>query len=312
MSTSHSPSHPLRQRALWHPRYFGLWLAVLLLWGMAWWPVRWRMNLGAWLGRQMLKRNAKRRRIMEINLELCFPELDAAARDALALASAERAGQAMLDLGVLWLRSDAAIRRRWVVHGREHLDALLAQGIAPLVVLPHVVAIDMGAGMVSDVCGGGLGVYNPTDQPLLDAWMIYGRTRFGARLITRKEGLRPLLKTLRAGEVVYYLPDEDHGAEHSVFTPFFGVPKATLPLLGRLAAQGNTQVLPFFPRLDPTTGLYHMHIEAPLAEFPTDESEAAACMNRVLEAMIRRDPTQYMWSFKLFKTRPQGEPDIYP
>jgi len=308
-----NPKHPLRQRALWHPRYWGLWLAALLLWGIAWLPLRWRMNLGAWLGRQMLTRNAKRRRIVQINLGLCFPELKQADRDALALSSAERAGQAMLELGVLWLRSDAAIQKRWQVHGREHLDAVVAAGRAPLFVTGHVVGLDMGAAAMTVACGGGLGLYNPTHQPFVDAWFIWGRSRFGSSLITRNEGLRPLLKALRSGQAAYYIPDEDHGAEHSVFAPFFGVQKATLPLLGRLVAQGRASALPLFTRLDPDTGMYHLHIEAALSlAEQASPIEEAARMNAVLEAMIRRDPAQYMWSFKLFKTRPAGEPDIYP
>jgi len=308
-----NPNHPLRQRALWHPRYWGLWLAVLLLWAIAWLPLRWRMNLGAWLGRQMLTRNAKRRRIVQINLALCFPELEQSARDALALSSAERAGQAMLELGVLWLRSEAAIQKRWQVHGREHLDAVLAAGRAPLFVTGHVVALDMGAAAMTVACGGGVGPYNPTHQPFVDAWLIWGRTRFGSGLMTREDGLRPLLKALKSGQAAYYIPDEDHGAAHSVFAPFFGVQKATLPLLGRLVTQGRASALPFFTRLDPDTGIYHMHIEPalPLPEQASPQEEARR-MNAALEAMIQRDPTQYMWSFKLFKTRPPGEPDIYP
>lgn len=306
---------PWTIRALWHPRYWGLWLLVPLLWLLARLPVRWRMAWGAALGRQMLQRNRKRQKIIETNLALCFAEQSAAERATLARAAAERAGQAMLDLCTLWLCSKSQIRRRWVVHGREHLDSLLTQGITPLIVLPHVVAIDMGAGMMSEACAGGLGPYNPTDKPFLDAWMSYGRTRFGGGLMTRQEGLRRMLKALRPvhgrGEAVYYIPDEDHGAEHSVFAPFFGVQKATLPLLGRLMAQGNTQVLPFYPCLDPVSGQYHMHILPPISHVPTDAVAAAESMNRVLEDMIRTDPTQYLWSFKLFKTRPEGEADIY-
>ncbi|HES76705.1 MAG TPA: lipid A biosynthesis acyltransferase [bacterium] len=304
---------PLRQRALWHPRYFGLWLAVLLLWGIAWLPVRWRMALGAWLGRQMLKRNIKRQRIIEINLALCFPDWDAAARAALALSSAERAGQALIDLSTLWLRSEKAIQRRWQVHGREHLDAVLAAGRAPLFVTGHAVGLDMGAAAMTVACGGGVGPYNPTDKPFLDAWFVWGRTRFGSQLMTRAEGLRPLLKALKSGLAAYYIPDEDHGTAHSVFAPFFGVQKATLPLLGRLAEQGRAEVVPFFTQLDPTTGIYHLHIESALSNFAGADALADATrMNAMLEAMIRRDPSQYMWSFKLFKTRPAGEPGMYP
>ncbi len=303
---------PWQVRALWHPRYWGLWLLVPLLWLIAHLPVRWRMAMGAWLGRQMYTRNGKRQRIMHINLALCFPELSDAARASLARASAERAGQALLDLTALWFCRKESLRRRWVVHGMEHLRHLQTQGITPLIVLPHVVAIDMGAAMMSDACHGGLGPYNPTDKAFLDAWLSYGRCRFGGGLMARQEGLRRMLKALRAGIAVYYIPDEDHGAEHSIFAPFFGVQKATLPLLGRLAQQGNTRVLPFFPQLDGATGLYHLHIEAPIADMPQDEAQAALRMNQVLEAMIRRDPSQYLWSFKLFKTRPPGDEAIYP
>lgn len=303
---------PLKDPALWHPRYWGMWLGVLLLWVIAWLPVGLRMRLGAWLGRQMMRRNAKRRRIVEINLSLAFPELDAPARARLARQTFERAGQALLDLGYLWLRSKKALARRWRVHGQEHLDAALASGRAPLVVTGHVVGLDMGAAYLSMACGGGAGPYNPTGKPFLDAWMAHGRTRFGARLMARQEGLRPLVKALKAGTLVYYIPDEDLGPEHAVFAPFFGVSKATIPMLGRLARLGHAQVLPYITRLDPKTGLYHIHIHPPLKDFPSEDAVADTTrMNAALESMIREDPAQYLWSFKLFKTRPAGEAPLY-
>jgi lipid A biosynthesis lauroyl/palmitoleoyl acyltransferase len=303
---------PLKDPALWHPRYLGMWLGILVLWIIAWLPVGLRMRLGAWLGRQMMRRNAKRRRIVDINLGLAFPELDEAGRTRLARQSFERAGQALLDLGYLWLRSRKALARRWRVHGQEHLDAALASGRAPLVVTGHVVGLDMGAAYLSKVCGGGAGPYNPTGKPFLDAWMAHGRTRFGARLMARQEGLRPLVKALKAGTLVYYIPDEDLGPEHAVFAPFFGVPKATVPMLGRLARLGDAVVLPYITRLDPQTGLYHIHIRPPLEDFPSEDVVADTMrMNAVLESMIREDPAQYMWSFKLFKTRPEGQPYLY-
>ncbi|MEW6445096.1 MAG: lysophospholipid acyltransferase family protein [Pseudomonadota bacterium] len=303
---------PVRTLALWHPRYWGMWFGVLLLWGIAWLPVRWRMALGAWLGRQMGLRNAKRERIVGINLRLCFPELDEAARTELARAAFERAGQAMLDLGYLWLRGRKALERRWRVHGLDHLQAAQRSGRALLVVTGHVVGLDVGGVCLSKLCGGGAGPYNPTRKPFINAWMTHGRTRFGATLMARQDGLRPLVKALKSGTLVYYIPDEDLGPEHAVFVPFFGVPKATVPMLGRLARLGDAVVLPYITRLDPKTGLYHIHVEPPLADFPSGDALAdTARMNEVLERMIRVDPSQYMWGFKLFKTRPSGEVSPY-
>jgi len=134
-----------------------------------------------------------------------------------------------------------------------------------------VVGLDMGAAYLSMACGGGAGPYNPARRPFLDAWMAHGRTRFGARLMARQEGLRPLVKALKAGTLVYYIPDEDLGREHAVFAPFFGVEKATVPMLGRLARLGNALVLPYITRLDPVTGLYHIHIHPPLEDFPCED-----------------------------------------
>ena len=303
---------PLLTRSLWHPRYWGMWLGILLLWLIAWLPVRWRMGLGAWLGRQMYRRNAKRRRIVAINLGLCFPALDGLEREALARRSFERAGQSLLDLGYLWLRGKRTLMRRWRVHGLDHLLAALESGRAPLVVTGHVVGLDMGAAYLSMVCGGGAGPYNPTRNPFLDAWMAHGRTRFGATLMARQDGLRPLVKALKAGTLVYYIPDEDLGRDHALFAPYFGVPKATVPMLGRLARLGNAVVLPYITRLDPDTGLYHIYIQPPLDDFPSDDALLDTTrMNVVLEGMIREDPAQYMWTFKLFKTRPDGESSVY-
>lgn len=303
---------PVRTLAFWHPRYWGLWIGILLLWGIAWLPVRWRMGLGAWLGRQMMRRNAKRRRIVEINLGLCFPDWSEAEREALAQQAFERAGQSMLDLGYLWLRGRNALLRRLRAHGEEHVRALLDSGRASLVVTGHVVGLDMGGGWLSHACGGGAGSFNPTRNPFIDAWMAHGRTRFGAIPMARKDGLRPLVKALKAGMVVYYLPDEDLGREHAVFAPFFGVSKATVPMLGRLAKLGDAVVLPYITRLDPATGLYHIHIQPPLDDYPSGDVLAdTERMNRVLEGMIREDPAQYMWTFKLFKTRPEGEKPLY-
>lgn len=303
---------PILTLSLWHPRYWGMWLGILLLWGIAWLPVRWRMGLGAWLGRQMMRRNAKRRRIVEVNLRLCFPDWTDMERETLAQQAFERAGQSLLDLGYLWLRGRKALLCRLRAHGVEHLRTALDSGRAPLVVTGHVVGLDMGAAYLSMACGGGSGPYNPTRKPFVDAWMAHGRTRFGATLMARQDGLRPLVKALKAGTLVYYIPDEDLGRDHALFAPFFGVSKATVPMLGRLARLGNAVVLPYITRLDPGTGLYHIHIQPPLDNFPSDDALLDTTrMNAVLESMIREDPTQYMWTFKLFKTRPDGESSVY-
>ncbi len=60
------------------------------------------------------------------------------------------------------------------------------------------------------------------------------RRRFGGRLHARNDGIKPFIQSVRQGYWGYYLPDQDHGPEHSEFVDFFATYKATLPAIGRL------------------------------------------------------------------------------
>ena len=55
-----------------------------------------------------------------------------------------------------------------------------------------------------------------------------------------------------------------------------------------------------------------MRFLEPLADWPSDDAEAdMARMNRWIESEVRRNPAQYLWVHKRFKTRPPGEPKLY-
>jgi len=57
---------------------------------------------------------------------------------------------------------------------------------------------------------------------------------------------------------------------------------------------------------------YVVRYEAPWTDFPTEDAVAdAARMNRWIESEIRKNPAQYLWVHRRFKTRPPGEPPLY-
>ncbi len=82
--------------------------------------------------------------------------------------------------------------------------------------------------------------------------------------------------------------------------------------MGRLAALGDAAVIPYFTRLLPGGAGYELVLKPALAGFPSgDRIKDAARMNEVLEEGIREMPEQYMWTFRLFKTRPDNAPSPY-
>ena len=76
-------------------------------------------------------------------------------------------------------------------------------------------------------------MYTPQSDPHIDAVVAAGRARFNeVFLVSRKDGVRDLIRHLRAPRPVYYLPDMDFGIAGAAFVPFFGVQAATLLTTG--------------------------------------------------------------------------------
>jgi lauroyl-KDO2-lipid IV(A) myristoyltransferase len=121
-----------------------------------------------------------------------------------------------------------------------------------------------------------------------------------------------LIRETRAGKVLIYLADEDLGLASSIFAPFFGVPKASIPVLGRMTKACNAVVLPCVSCYDPKLRKYRVKMLPAIEDFPTgDDSIDAAAMNRAIEKTVLECPTQYLWTFRYFQTRPEGEAPVY-
>ncbi len=250
----------------------------------------------------------ERRHVALTNLGLCFPQLAEAEKSALARRHFMAFGRAMLELGLWWWASPARIRRLVVIEHGERLAA--ARGRPLILFAPHFVGLDAGwtrltleADMVT--------VYAKAKNPLFDAALRRGRSRFGhSLLVSRLEGVRKILDPLRRELPFYYLPDMDYGRKDAVFVPFFGIPAATITGLARLAELTGATVLPVITRQ--VGHRYVLSIGEAWADYPGEDIAAATRrMNAFLEGEIRRTPEQYLWIHKRFKTRPEGEKAVY-
>jgi KDO2-lipid IV(A) lauroyltransferase len=45
--------------------------------------------------------------------------------------------------------------------------------------------------------------------------------------------------------------------------------------------------------------------------YSTDAGTSLAAMNRAIERCIAVDPAQYLWSYRRFKSQPEGVKDFY-
>lgn len=272
--------------------------------------LRWARVLG-WLAPRLLRSRAH---IVRTNLALCFPELSNQERQAIFTRHFQLLALSVLDRGVIWFAPPERLLETVQITGMEHLHTLIAAKHPVIMLAPHFIALDAAASRVTYSLEAAATIYTQQSDPDFDAMIRKGRSRFNTiYLINRREGVRGLIRLLRKGIPLYYLPDMDFGHEGAAFVPFFGVQAATLLATAQIAKNWNAAVVPIVSRLDPETGQYQVQVLPALEDFPGEQSleEATARLNQLIESWVRPDPAQYYWVHRRFKTRPQGEPRPY-
>jgi KDO2-lipid IV(A) lauroyltransferase len=284
-------------------------LVILVMRALALLPLGVIRALGWVLGYVLYVLIAPRRRVILINLQLCFPHLSKSQRNKLARRNCVIFTQALLDRAWIWHASEKVVRSRLRLTGE--ISDLTNPG-AVVIFAPHFYGMDAGGtAIMQQTPRAGSTVYVPQPNATIDAWVLKGRNRFGdTKAIARAAGSKAVLRVLREGRLLYLLPDMDFGVRDSVFVPFFGVSTATVPSLARFAKMGNARVVPVITRL--TSQGYETHVYPAWKNYPSDDLIAdTARMNKELENYILDMPEQYYWVHKRFKTRPAGQASFY-
>lgn len=281
---------------------------VGLLWLLHWLPLPALRAIGGLIGRLLYALGRERRKVALINLRLCFPEKSEAEREELARRHFIAFSRAVLDRTLGWWASKERLLRLIRIHGAEHLND--PDGKPVILLCPHFVGLDAGATRISMEIVG-CSVYSNQKNPVFNKLLYDGRKRFSDTvLFSRQEGMRGIIKAMKAGHQFYYLPDMDFGPKESIFVPFFGVPAATIPGVARLVRLTGARVVACIARQ--VADGYEIEVLPPWENFPGDSIEAdTALVNRFIEEQVLRMPEQYFWLHKRFKTRPPGEQRFY-
>jgi KDO2-lipid IV(A) lauroyltransferase len=285
-------------------------LVLLLFWGLHFLPLAVLSRIGSGFGLLLYPLIFERRRVGRTNLRLCFPDWTESQRRRLLRRHFQAFGRAILERGILWWSSKERVMRVIRLEGLEHWQAVRDRPVIWLA--PHFVGLDMGGTRLAAEFAAS-SMYSRQRNPVLDAILYHGRTRFVMpRLLSRQDGVRPLVRAMREGLPFYYLPDMDFGPRDSVFVPFFGVPAATITGLSRIAKLAGAAVVPVVTRQLPGGQGYVLRFYPAWADFPTEDVEAdVRRMNAFIEERVLEMPEQYHWLHKRFKTRPPGVERIY-
>lgn len=268
--------------------------------------------LGRALGRLLWWLAAGRRGVALRNLELCFPEMDAGARRRLAREHFGWLGRSLLERGLLWFAPPERLKKLIHVDGEPTLTERSERPVMWLVL--HFVGLEVGGAAAQLFqTRTGVDIYQPQSSAFWDQAFLRGRLRFGrGEAFPRNASVRPVIKRIREGAPFFNSPDMDFGRRDAVFLPFFGVPASTLLAPSRMARALDMVVQPLIVEMLPGGQGWKVRFDPPWADWPTDDPVAdTERLNRWIEAEVRRNPAQYLWVHKRFKTRPPGEPSLY-
>jgi KDO2-lipid IV(A) lauroyltransferase len=283
---------------------------IFLLWLMHFLPFRILVWFGTTLGSVLYLLAAERRRVGAINLKLCFPALNEEQRNKLLREHFKMFSRGLIERCILWWSSGEHILSLIHVEGVEHFEAVKDK---PAILLtPHFVGMDVGGQWIAQhtntVC-----MYANQKNRYLTELLLEKRARFRKQLLfSRQQGLRPILKGMRAGMPFVYPPDQDQGVKDGAFIPFFGVPAATMTSVPRIAKMTGAKVVPSITRLLPGGAGYVLTFYQAWDNYPSgDDIADTRRMNEFIEQRVREMPEQYFWLHKRFKTRPPGEERFY-
>ena len=201
----------------------------------------------------------------------------------------------------------------------EGLDSYLAardRGKGVLVVTGHLGAWELSS-FYHSLAGYPMGlVIRRLDNALVDRFVNRIRCLHGNRVVHKDDFARGLIAAMRSGETVGILMDTNMTPPQGVFVPFFGVKACTASGLARIALRTDAAVLPGFLLFDKARRKYVLRFGERIALERTADHEADIVSNTAkftaaIEAAVRRNPEQWLWMHRRWKTRPAGETGVY-
>ena len=252
------------------------------------------------------------RRVTRLNLRAVFPHLDSTQRNRIARASMKHYIRGVFEAGMLWhWPLERLLELFDEVQGFEHVEEVINAGNGLIVAIPHCGSWEL-LNLYLHTKSQAAVLYKPSKHPDIDAMLLDKRRRGGAEMVAATAaGLRRMYKLLKQGYFVALLPDQEPSGGGGQFAPFFGVEALTGVLLPRMAQRTGAPVV-FAVCERRKGGRYCAHLfKADKTIYSENMRAALTAVNHGVEQCIEVDTEQYLWAYKRFRNRPDGDRSFY-
>lgn len=293
--------------------YAPVWLIVKTL-GLLPRPLSRALGIG--LGQLFGLLHGRLRRVGMRNLEIAFPEKTVAERRCILRGVFTSLGRELAEFCKFPWYTRANAHKIAIYEGFENYEAAKNRGKGVFFMTAHLGAWEVGSFFHSLMGNPIREVVRELDNPYLDRLVERYRTLHGNETFGKDEFARGLISAMRAGETVGVLMDTNMTPPQGVFVDYFGVPACTASGIARVALRMDAAVVPAFTIWDPAIRKYRVHFDpaVPLVRTGNDDADAlanTALFTKIIEQYARRYPDQWLWVHRRWKTRPEGEPQLY-
>lgn len=265
-------------------------------------------GLATLLGHSIALLPSQARRVSEINLSRCYPDMPDKERRKLARQSLVESIKNTFEIALFWSRPETGMKRIVNIDGGDTLQAAVEAGHPVMILAPHLGCWEVLNFWLANHYDLHV-MFAPSGLPEVDELVKQGREHFGSTMYpTTARGVAGLVRAMRKGAMTAILPDQVPDRRSGRHAEFYGHQAYTGTLACKLVQQtGARPFMAWARRLPGTQGFELRFRPADEAIADKDLDISLLALNRSIENLIDEGPQQYLWSYKRFRRPPEGE-----
>ncbi len=251
-----------------------------------------------------------RKEVVFKNLDIAFPEKDKEWKENIYRGTISNIGRNIIEFPKIpqYFKSGSIREIVRIKKGKENLDKYRGKGA--ILVTAHLGNWE--------IAGSGLTAYSYPITALayrqknteINNLIEKIRTESGLRIIYHDQTLKEFLRALNSGEFIAFLVDQNALRHRGTFVDFFGMKASTVTFPAKLALKYKKPVLFSYCIFNEKSKSYELFIEEIDTE-NRDIKQLTQDYTKAIEKAVRKYPSQYLWTHKRWKTRPEGEKEFY-
>ena len=241
--------------------------------------------------------------VIRRNLKLCFPEQSERWLNETTKQNLIYTAQTALEFTKTWgMPPEYSIQQMTEIENGELFFDAIKSPKGCFILVPHYGNWEFMNAWVSEHANPVI-MYKPSKNKSMDFFVRAARGRLNTTLVpTDEKGVKAIFKALKAGGVSIILPDHTPHDNGGIFAPFFGISVWSGILASKLIQKTQCEVIMLSCVSRGSGQGFKIVAEAvdPLV-YSADLTISVAAVNKSVENLIRRNPTQYQWVYKRFK-----------